>query len=321
MLYSGVLPRRASNTKEKEMISNILSLIPGPIARFMLKILIRSFPKYEQRLLYIGRRFAEVEPIETEMLLGFKMALDVQDKEQRRMYYTGRYEHLVESILFKALKPSALFVDVGANVGIFTFYAATLVGEKGKVVSFEPFPATFRKLSENLVLNTKLDNIELHNSAVGRNADDVELFSVKNHSGITSVVPNKEIETESITVKCASLDSVVGGINEKFAKTVIKIDVEGAEVFVFEGMKNLLEGKYFDLLIIEIHPVQIRDLGYDPRDIPEQLHSLGYLLFTENQNKLVVFDADEFFASDEGHRFILASKDEAWEGFQIPKGF
>jgi hypothetical protein len=124
---------------------------------------------------------------------------------------------------------------------------------------------------------------------------------------------------EAVEVSCDTLDRVAGDLDLQAA--FVKIDVEGAELRVMHGMTTLLARRSCSNILIEMHPSQIRELGGRPDDVPRLLERCGYRLLTSVGDSLVEFDSRDFFASDSGHRFVLATLDGDWLGFKVPIGF
>ncbi len=154
-------------------------------------------------------------------------------------------------------------IDIGANIGHYTIRLSNLVGEKGRVIAFEPIPCTFSHLSEN-TLSCKYRNITLINAAV---SDELVLVSMS-IPNFTSGVKNyyqasisSEVNVTDTAVLTLSIDSLQ--INHKVS--LIKIDAEGHEPIVFRGMHQLLE-RDRPVLIIETVTDEIREhllqLGY-----------------------------------------------------------
>ena len=85
---------------------------------------------------------------------GFRMRLDLEDAEQRKVYFFGHYHERYEAALVaRLLDPGEVFWDVGANVGYFSLVAAAAVGATGEVVAFEPGAASLERLTANVSLN------------------------------------------------------------------------------------------------------------------------------------------------------------------------
>lgn len=146
------------------------------------------------------------------------------------------YEKAEIKILRNLLKPGMTFVDIGANVGIYSVLASRLVGDGGKIYAFEPEPRNFELLKENLVLNG-ISNVHLANLAVGNNNEVMALQIARNSIGSHSLLARKDVENE-VLVNVVRLDD---WFDCSFPPIdVLKIDVEGYEPFVLEGAQRLL---------------------------------------------------------------------------------
>ena len=245
------------------------------------------------------------------------MELHLEDKIERRIYYTGMYEHVLDTILRRALPRSNAFVDIGANCGYVSLLAASLLMERGVVYAFEPFPSTFRRLTRNLELNPSL-NIVPHFVALSNAPGTCKLHCGAGTHGATGMVPVSS-GVEAVEVRCETLDHLSCELDLRGA--FVKIDVEGAELLVLNGMTSVLASGCCRNILIEMHPRQIRELGGRPEEIPTLVERFGYRLLTSSGESLVPFAPGTFFASDEGHRFIFATLDADWNGFKIPSGF
>jgi FkbM family methyltransferase len=293
-------------------------LIPGSAGRLAIRCLVRLQPQRERWLLRAGRHFATPDPIRFRTLAGFTMELDLRDKIERRIYYTGMYEHVVDTILRTALPRSRSFVDMGANCGYVSLLAATMFGGRGRVYAFEPFPATYRRLERNLKLNPHLEGIVPHPVAVTDTTGKLNLYGRSGNLGSTSMAAASDTP-DAVEVNCDRLDNLASALD--LDQAFVKIDVEGAELRALHGMRELLARRAFSGILVEMHPAQIRELGGEPEDVPRLLQDAGYRLLVCSSAALVPFDDRLFFASDLGHRFILATLEEDWTGLRIPLGF
>ena len=84
----------------------------------------------------------------------------------KEIYNLGFYEVGTLNVMRKCLKPGDVFVDVGVSIGLMSVYASQLVGETGKVMSFEPEPGRYETLYSNINLNTA-KNIQRFNMGLG----------------------------------------------------------------------------------------------------------------------------------------------------------
>lgn len=124
-----------------------------------------------------------------------------------------------------------VFVDIGANVGVFTVKAAKEVGEGGLVIAIEPFIETALQLSNNVRVNG-YSNVRIRNFCVGSHTEHARLYLNKGKPNSFSLVRN--CDADSISVLSVSLDDLWRW--EKLERLdYLKIDAEGAENAVLEG--------------------------------------------------------------------------------------
>lgn len=154
-----------------------------------------------------------------------------------------RYEPDTTQFFKKTITSGTTVVDVGANLGYFTRLASSLVGPTGSVYAFEPDKENFLLLRKN---TEHLKNVHCIQSAVSDTDDAVSLY-LSNKMGMHSLV-EKNGSGRSITVPSTTLDRLY----EKTDIHFIKIDVEGAERLVFDGMTKLLARK--PVIVFEYNP-------------------------------------------------------------------
>jgi len=157
-------------------------------------------------------------------------------------HFDSRYETMVWleqeeredlALLRSLLSQGDAFIDVGANVGIWSLTAATIVGDTGKVLSFEPNETTFHRLTENIELSGRR-NIVSVNAAVAATNGRRSFYCAPehNHSRL-----GENDESRSAQVDAFALDEYMNGD----AVHGLKIDVEGGELEVLEGAARILQ--------------------------------------------------------------------------------
>ncbi|GEM_PF-2076501 len=131
-----------------------------------------------------------------------------------------------------------LFIDIGANRGIYSILACTQYGY-AKALAFEPNQEVATVLKENLTLNELAEKVTIHTVALGEKMGEAPFTVDPLHKGGGRIEDtHRNIDTSS-TVSVATLDSILDP-EEKTAVSFIKIDTEGYEIAVLKGMKNTL---------------------------------------------------------------------------------
>jgi FkbM family methyltransferase len=146
-------------------------------------------------------------------------------------YVFQAYEPDVLRFLNSYLKRADVFVDAGANIGLFTAYASRAVGPSGRVIAFEAHPLTSSVLAENVALN-KLDNVTIISAALGDKAGELKMKYVQGDAGSTHVAIRPV--AEDLNVPVVTLDTELQG-RGVIRVDYLKIDVEGFERQVLDG--------------------------------------------------------------------------------------
>ena len=186
--------------------------------------------------------------------------------------YFGLHEFEEMSFLLHFLNEADTFYDVGANIGSYTILAAGVCG--AKVCSFEPVPNTFQFLKENVSVNKLNESVTPYMVAVGAGKGIIKItdtFDTVNHV----VEDNWVNQNAGIDVPVISLDDVA----TKDYPALIKIDVEGYETEVLNGMNAILKESTLKAIIIELNGSGNR-YGYHEDLIHEKLLKHAFLPYT-----------------------------------------
>jgi FkbM family methyltransferase len=179
----------------------------------------------------------------------------------------------MQRMLDSLLHPGATVIDVGANIGYNTLYAAHCVGPQGCVYALEPAQDNLTVLYTNIFAN-QLENVLVLPYAAGSAAGIREFYLRGDISAVNSLFHDNfyaEI-TDKIEVLAAPLDELLS-----ITPDLVKIDVEGGELDVLHGMTRMLQSP--DLrLIIEWHPTLQQAAGYTPDELPRFLMDQGFTL-------------------------------------------
>lgn len=178
------------------------------------------------------------------------------------------------AVIDKLLKPGDIFVDIGANVGVLSLLASERVGQRGSVIAIEPNPATFGLLSEIIALNKKHDNFIMLQVAV---ADKAGVLPLQINSGDSvlmerSSIVHHEQGTDRFDVFTNSLENIIPAA---IHPTLIKVDVEGAELVVLEGAKGML-ANVKPMVCIEVHGLYFDDIAGHVNNVFTFFDTLGY---------------------------------------------
>jgi FkbM family methyltransferase len=200
---------------------------------------------------------------------GVRMIVDTRDIILTPLLLlNGEWEPETTKALLHLLRPGQHFVDVGANMGYFSCLAASVVLREGtgKVTAFEADPENFSFLRDNLNLNWHFERVSLVNAAAFNHETTLTFQKREKYQGNSSIghLPIDELDSIgdkgiSFEVPAVTLDQTIEGRVD-----LIKIDVEGAEPYVFEGMTRILAEQPHVQILVEWSPHQIERAGRSP---------------------------------------------------------
>ena len=193
--------------------------------------------------------------------------------------YTGLYEYFDMLFLLHNLKKGDKFLDIGANAGVYTILSSVVLDVE--VVAFEPIPSTYSRLLDNIHLN----NIDHKVLPINKGLSDQNGFlnfvtnlDATNHVSI-------EPSIDSVKIPVVKLDDELGRID--FIPTVMKIDVEGFELFVLKGANNLLSNIELNIIIIELNDSGKR-FGVKDSEILKLLIGYGFQSYDYNPDSRTI---------------------------------
>lgn len=200
--------------------------------------------------------FFKSNTIEVE---GHKMFLDFQDSSC--LSIAGVYEEFETEVVKKKIKKGDTVLDIGAMIGYYTLLFAKLVGENGKVYAFEPEPTNFALLKKNVEINN-YKNVILIQKAVLDTTEKCRLYLCKDNAG-RHQIRNSDLDTnqEFIEVESIKLDDYFKNYTGKI--DFVKIDAEGAEARVFQGMSDIIKQNKKIKIITEFHAFLLEKAGTD----------------------------------------------------------
>ena len=199
------------------------------------------------------------------------------------------YEPNQTEVVKKYVHEGDTVIDIGAHVGYYTLLMAQLVGENGKVYSFEPDPVNFQLLKKSVEING-FENVVLIQKAVSNITDKVKLFLGDDDSAINRIYDAKLGDAkESIDVESVTIDEYFKENDELI--NFIKIDSEGSEVKIINGMKQFLSRNQELVMMTEFFPFLIKKSGDEPNQYLKSLEKFGFSLYNildknEKTNKI-----------------------------------
>ena len=220
-------------------------------------------------------------PVTVNWYEGLRVRLFLGNDLSLCMYVAGSFEPNEFLLLSRVLEPGMVFVDGGANDGLYSLFASRWVGSTGRVLAVEPSSREYERLLANLRLN-EIENTTAARGALGATHGTVELaIAPEGHEGQNAIGPkvaNRNLETAgNETVEMTTLDDLVSrrGLDRV---DVIKLDLEGSEASAVEGARAVL-GRDRPLLLVEAEDERLASQGRTKAELLDAIVGLGYRLY------------------------------------------
>jgi FkbM family methyltransferase len=197
---------------------------------------------------------------------------------------TGLWEQQQVDLFSRLIRPGETALDIGANIGHHTVALSKIVGEAGKVIAFEPQMQMFNLLNANVVLN-RCRNVLPFKLAVGHKAGKLKMGAISYDDflpfGSLGLQREQVAAGEGESVDVVRLDDFIPmlGLDES-AVSLLKVDVQAHELYVFRGAKEFLR-RAQPTISFEVGPFWMQRAGYDWREVLALLQSLDYSFFDE----------------------------------------
>ena len=188
-----------------------------------------------------------------------------RDREQDHRYTLARM-----------LGPGMAVLDVGANIGYYSIMMGKYVGDAGKIYAIEPAPFNYDLLNSNVRLNAMEGLVETFHMGMSDKRGTEQLY-LSNKSNCHTFVPNSGESGLTETVIEVTMMGICDFASGKRPIDLIRMDIEGFEVEVLNGLLQCLDDSAFKpMLLIETHRPRYDDQSHDMRSVLEKLFSAGY---------------------------------------------
>lgn len=191
------------------------------------------------------------------------------------------FEPLVTEIVKKHIKRGNNVLDIGAHVGYYTLLFAKLVGKEGKVFAFEPNPNNFVLLKKNLEMNN-YQNVVSEQLAISDRSGKTKLYMSLNPADARIYQSDKCLDYVEVTT--TRLDEHFLGFDGQI--DFIKMDVQGAEGAVIQGMPFLLKKNKDIQILTEFSPSLLSRSDIEPIEFLKELVNYGFSFFDLNEEKM-----------------------------------
>ena len=244
-----------------------------------------EMPGWGKVMRWFGIRGPSWEGAPTKIIRGKRhgllMELDLSHWSERYTYFLGRYhETAVLELLAAIVRPGDRVVDVGANIGMISLEFAARVGSHGIVDAIEPNPHCCRRLRRQCELND-LRQVRVHSVALSNAPGSLTLSIPEGDFGkATLAFVNTDADdssTPQLTVDVAVGDELLSG--DPRSPAVIKVDVEGYEPFVLQGLERTLAASQ-PILVTEVNRQWLGRAGSSVEEVFTLLGRFDYRGYT-----------------------------------------
>lgn len=196
-------------------------------------------------------------------------------------------------LLLKMCEGKTTIFDVGAHIGLYSLPIASVMGPYGTVYAFEAADGNVRYLQSNAAKNN-FDNIKVVNTLIGdETKDGIVFYEARDIDGMNSIaIPRKRTKRYSKTLKNqVAIDDFCTSHGLK--PSLIKIDVEGAEIAVLKGASLILR-ECRPLIFLSFHPQQVQDLGESTKSLYNIASEHSYSLLNVDGTNVTELGLEEY---------------------------
>lgn len=241
---------------------------------------------------------------------GTKLLLNTNDIGiAPRLILDGVWEPEITNFCLKRIRKGMNILEVGSNIGWFTTLAGKKIGDNGHLYAFEANPNVIHYLTKNVEINGLKSIVTIIPKAAYNSDCKIQFNALKNHiggSGIINYHPDhlKEWQDEVETFK---IDAVkIDNLKEIKKIDFIKIDAEGSELFVMEGMQKLIKNNPNVEIVCEFFADNIRKSGTDPKDFLKKIEKeFGFNIYIiTGSSKIKRIKTEELLERREAEIFL-----------------
>ncbi|MEZ5690538.1 MAG: FkbM family methyltransferase [Rickettsiales bacterium] len=234
-------------------------------------------------------RYKKGEPVTYQLPHGVTMNLWPKGEIAEFLWLGWLFEKTELTLVGDLIKPNMNIIDVGANIGLYSIYAAKLTNNQTNIWSFEPSRKTASLLTQNITLNECEDVINIYEVALSNKESSSLLASDSGYGDAYSYLlssDKKDTKHEhSETVEVTTLDSWISRNNINKID-FLKVDIEGGEYLFFQGAEKTLKTNNNIVIMFENEDDWCKRLGHSQEDSILFLKSLGFGIYTwDKKNK------------------------------------
>lgn len=191
-------------------------------------------------------------------ILDFKMNLSArsagldlkEDSIHKQLILDGVREKKSTEIMRRFIQPDDVILELGANIGYYVLIESTILSDKGYIYAVEPCPESAELLKKNVALNN-VKNMEIYTMAISSKKGSAKLYIGKACNLHSLISSSDASNAKYVQVDTDTVDNFLKG---KRPVTFLRMDIEGYEATVIDGMQETLKSPGLKRMFIEIHP-------------------------------------------------------------------
>ena len=265
-----LIVRGIRRVRRKYISDNFFAL---PMIRKMYRLLLRRTPFLERTGIPIdigGLGYFKLHP---------ELAIGAYNYEEWGKAHNAGFRAWVE-----ACRDKKVVFDIGAHIGLYALPASKVLAPQGRLYAFEPAKGN-RELFKRHIQYNKISNIEVMSDLVGNEQKQgVQFFETDLVHGMNTIVQESVVHKSGALQFHRVLKNQIcldDFCRERGIKPeIMKIDVEGGELRVLQGARNVLEYAR-PLIFLSVHPTHLQHLGTSVRDLEKLLHTVGYAAYDQ----------------------------------------
>lgn len=205
--------------------------------------------------------------------LTLKLRVDRCRAMGAALFWTGFHEFREFQFLHRYLKPDMVFVDIGANLGEYSLFAAKRLAA-GKVLAFEPLTSIRAVLEENIRINN-FGNINVFPVGLASEEQVMTIHEFEDvHEGLATFFPGGRQSKSAREVELKRMDDLLTS-HDPGRIDFVKIDIEGGELSALKGCRNMI-ARYRPVFMVEVNEETYRTAGYEVKDILDFFADFNY---------------------------------------------
>lgn len=219
---------------------------------------------------------------------GSRLYVDLRSHTQWHAYYSGEFDELWVQLGIDLLERDALYLDVGANIGVFAVRVAHHHRVAGQCHCFEPLPSNAERLRANIRLNGVEDYVTVHPFGLSDAPAQLPLllredFDAGSDTGNASILiaPDADAHYRRVDIEVRRLDDEAA-LTGDCRVGVIKVDVEGHEDQFFRGARAVIE-RDRPIILAEICRTYLAQKQLTPEAVYVDCLPAGYAVFRERR--------------------------------------